>query len=249
MTHRIWLALAALLAFAAPALSVPAWAAGDCPALPPRTPMPPEAVPGMTDLAFWQNETADLATKLPGLQLPSRRLVFIGDSITAGWDAGIFSQFYGMRAPLLLGISGDGTAGVLSRLPMEWGPLRPRLVVLLIGTNNLPYGPPDNIALGIAEIVRWIHAHSSGTRILILGVLPRGTPADPIRQGVARVNDLVSHCADDRTVFFADVGRYLLDGYGNMSSEVSYDMLHLTPVGYAIVATALEPEIKKIMGE
>ena len=239
------LALAGLLS-----LGAPAWAAGDCPAIPPRSPMPPEAVPGMTDLKFWQDEVSALDSKLPSLQLSSRRLVFLGDSITAGWDPGIFSQFYGTRAPVLLGISGDGTQGVLARLPQEWGPLRPRLVVLLIGTNNLPYSTPDTIALGVAEIVRWIHRHSSDTRILILGILPRGpNPSDPLRPKLAEVNQLIARCADNRTTFFTDVGHLLVNPSGAMTNEVEFDLLHPTAIGYAIIATALEPDIKRIMGE
>ncbi len=236
-------ALAFLLA------SAPAWAAGDCPALPPRTPMPPEAVPGMQTLPFWHDAVTNLDAMLPRLQLSTRRLVFVGDSITAGWDGGIFGQFYGARAPLLLGVGGDATQGVLARLPQEWGPLRPRLVILLIGTNNLPYATPDTIALGTAEIVRWIHSHSAESRVLIVGILPRGAPTDPMRQSLARVNQLTAQCADGRTVFFTDIGRLLTDANGTLSTEVSPDALHLSPVGYAIMATALEPDVKRIMGE
>ena len=230
----------------------PAVAAGDCPALPPRSPMPMEALPGKLAWPEWQKQVTALEGKLPDLQRDSRRLVFIGDSITASWDAGLFSQFYGTRAPLLLGISGDATQGVLERLPREWGPMRPRLVVLLIGTNNTWWGGSnaEDVALGIAEIVRLIHTKSSGTRVLIVGVLPRGaTPADPTRAVDARINTLVARCADGQTVFFADIGRNLLDAAGTLSNEVSFDSTHLTPVGYAIMATALEPEIKRIMGE
>ena len=244
------LAAPAVLALAGwMAASAPAWAAGDCPALPPRSPMPAEAQPGMQDLPFWHDAVAALDSRLPSLQLPSRRLVFLGDSITAGWDAGLFGQFYGARAPVLLGISGDATQGMLARLPGEWGPMRPRLVVLLIGTNNLPYGTPDNIALGVAEIVRAIHRRSSDTRVLIVGILPRGAPGDPVRQELAQVNQFTAQCADNRTTFFTDIGRMLVDSNGTLSKEVSFDALHLTPVGYAIMATALEPEIRRIMEE
>ena len=244
MGRHAALALAGLLA------AGPAWAAGDCPALPARTPMPAEAQPGMQDLPFWRDAVAALDARLPSLQLPTRRLVFLGDSLTASWDPGLFSTFFGARAPVLLGIGGDGTQGVLARLPQEWGTMRPRLVVLLIGTNNLPYGTPENIALGTAEIVRWIHRHSSDTRILILGILPRGAgPNDPARPALARVNQLVAQCADNRTTFFLDPGHLLLGPGGTLTSEISFDSLHLTPVGYAILATALEPEVKRIMGE
>lgn len=242
---RIALAFVATLA-----MSMPAWAAGDCPGVPPRNPMPVEAQGVPPNVNYWAGAVAQLDAKLSSLQLPSRQLVFLGDSITASWDPGIFSQFYGARSPVLLGIGGDFTQGVLARLPEEWGPMRPRLVVLLIGTNNIGHATPEDIALGTAEIVRWIHRRSPDTRVLVLGLLPRGaSAADPVRQTVAQVNQVTARCADGRTTFFADVGRYLLDPSGTLSSEVSFDSLHLTPVGYAIVATALEPEIKRIMGD
>ncbi len=239
-------ALAAVLV----AFCSPAWAAGDCPAIPPRSPMPTQAEAEAPDLGYWRDAVAQLDSKLPGLQLPSRRLVFIGDSITASWDPGLFSHFYGARAPLLLGIGGDFTQGVLARLPREWGPMRPRLAVLLIGTNNLGTGSAEDIALGIAEIVRQIHGRSSGTRVLIVGILPRGAGAsEPLRPKIVQINQMVARCADNVTTFFADIGPLLLDPNGALPAEVSFDALHLTPVGYAIMATALEPEIKRIMGE
>ncbi len=76
--------------------------------------------------------------------------------------------------------------------------MRPRLVVLLIGTNNIAAGAaPENVALGAAEIVRWIHARSAGTRVLIVGILPRGgTAAEPLRALATRTNQLVARCAD-----------------------------------------------------
>ncbi len=239
--------LLALLLFTAS----PAWAAGDCPALPRQDPMPSEATPVALEWTGWRSQVTALQARLPGLQLANRRLVFIGDSITAGWDPGLFAQFYGHRAPVLLGISGDVTQGVLARLPNEWGPMRPRLAVLLIGTNNIASGArPENVALGIAEIVRAIHARSSNTRVLIVGILPRGgTAAEPLRAVAAQTSELAALCADGQTVFYLDIGRSLVNAAGQLSPEVSFDSLHLTPVGYAIMAMGLESEIKRIMNE
>ncbi len=231
---------------------LPAWAAGTCPAIPRRSPMPMEAVPTELPWSNWPEQVAAIHDHLPGLDLPTRRLVFVGDSITAGWDPGVFGQYYGHRAPLLLGVIGDGTQGVLQRLPAEWGPMRPRLAILLIGTNNIGAGgsTPENVALGVAEIVRLIHTRSSGTRVLILGVLPRGAdPSDPLRTANAKLNAIIAHCADGQTTFFLDIGSALLDPAGRLSNDVSFDFLHFTPAGYALIAAALEPEVKRIMGE
>ena len=213
--------------------------------------MPPEAIPTALADPTWQQQVANLNARLPTLQRESRQLVFVGDSITAGWDPGLFSQFWGARAPLLLGIIGDYTQGILQRLPEEWGPLRPRLVVLLIGTNNTTWtkAPPDDVALGVAEDVRLIHRLSPNTRVLILGILPHGRePTDPVRAVNAAVNALISHCADGETTFYMDAGRPLLNANGQLSNEVSFDGLHLTPVGYAILATTIEPVVRQLMG-
>ncbi len=244
---RALLAAAAMMVAAAPA-----WAAGDCPAIPRRNPMPAEAVPTAIDLPLWRDQVTALDAKLPSLQLATRQLVFIGDSITAGWDPGIFSQFYGQRSPVLLGVIGDVTQGVLERLPREWGTMRPRAVVLLIGTNNTKWGnsTPENLALGVAEIVRFIHSRSPSTRVLLVGILPTGPgPWDPLRAVNAKTNELISRCADNQTTFYVDVGRSLVNASGQLSNEVSFDMLHLTPVGYALYAAAMEPELKRIMGD
>ena len=242
--------LAAGLALIAP---MAAWAApGECPALPRRTPMPYAAIPSAPPYEAWVPQVRALDARLPSLQRETRQLVFVGDSITAGWDPGVFKQYYGARAPLLLGIGGDSTPGVLERLPSEWGPLHPQLVVLLIGTNNTQWlpGTPADVALGIAEIVRMIHAQSAGARILVLGILPRGaTPAEPLRPVNADVNALIAKCADGETVFYANPGPALLDSAGRLSPEMSFDTLHLTPKGYGVLAAAMEPEIRKLMGE
>ena len=244
------LALAFALAVCGPGA---AWAAtGGCPALPPRVPMPAAAIPARLPYSAWQPQVDALDAALPALGRDTRRLVFIGDSITAGWDRAVFNQYYGARAPLLMGIIGDMTQGVLMRLPQEWNGLHPRLAVLLIGTNNTQWapGPPEDVALGVAEIVRLIHARSSGTRILLLGILPRGaTPAEALRAVNARVNALIARCADGETVFYADPGPALLDSAGMLTPELSFDTLHLTPRGYAVLAVALEPTIRAIMGE
>lgn len=200
----------------------------------------------------WLPSVAALDARLPSLAQATRRLVFVGDSITASWDPGVFSQYYGRRAPLLLGIGGDATPGVLQRLPTEWGAMQPRLVVLLIGTNNTQWlpGTPADVALGVAEIVRLIQARSSGTRILILGILPRGaTPAEPLRAVNAQVNAQIARCADGERVFYANPGPALLDSAGMLSPDMSFDTLHLTPKGYAVLAAAIEPQIRAIMGE
>lgn len=222
-----------------------------CPALPARAPMPREALPEGLDLTGWKASSSAIDDALAKLDRGAFRLVFVGDSITASWDPSVFRQYFGLLSPLLLGISGDRTEGILYRLSQsELTGFHPQVLVLLAGTNNTGVGgAPENTALGIAEIVRLVHARLPNTKILLLGVLPRGLEtSDKLRQVNAQVNALIAQCADDQTVFYLDAASRLLDPAGRLTDQVSFDRLHLTPTGYRRLAEAMAPEIARLMG-
>ncbi len=128
--------------------------------------------------------------------------------------------------------------------------MHPRAVVLLVGTNDTALGgKPANVALGIAEIVRFVHAQSPETRVLIVGILPRGLNPSPLREANTKVNALIAQCADGVSTFYIDVSAALLNQRGQFTSEISTDQTHLTELGYSLFAEALEPMIQKVMGE
>lgn len=248
MSHVIRAAL--LLGFMSLGVSV-AMSAELCPALPARAVMPREALPEELDLPGWKAGAAAIDAALDRLDRGSVRLMFVGDSITASWDRPILQKFFGSLSPVLLGIGGDRTEGMLYRLShMKMPGLRPQILVLLAGTNNTAGGSaPESTALGIAQIVRLVHARLPTTKILVLALLPRGVePSDTLRQVNDRVNVLISQCADNRIVFYFDAARHLLDQAGRLTDQMSFDHLHLTPVGYYKLAEALQPEITRLMG-
>jgi lysophospholipase L1-like esterase len=233
--------------------SAPVSGAETCAALPPRQPMPTEARPQFLDDANWRAHLAALDHRVDATSLSEARLVFLGDSITEIWTPLIFEQFYGRRQALNLGVSGDRTQGLLWRLQRlaSSGDLRPRLIVLLIGTNNLfPGVRAEDVALGIAEVLRQIRRITPQSRILVVGLLPRGpSAADPMRRVAAQVNQLIAHCADHTSIVYADPGAMLLNGRGDLSDKIAYDYLHPTPLGYGILAAGLEPIIHRLLGE
>ena len=212
--------------------------------------MPRDAVPAAPNFPEWAIQVDALKAELSHVDLASRRLVFVGDSLTFNWVQfpETFDRYYGSRAPLNMGVWGDRTEGVLLRLGEELNNLRPRLVVLLIGTNNTSNGsPPDDVALGIAEIVRLIHARTPSSRVLIVGILPRGLNPSALRDSNARVNELVAKCADGATTFYANVAPALLSAGGQFTSQISPDEVHLSSAGYASLAQALEPFIRRLI--
>jgi len=233
--------------------AVPAYADEACPALVASDPLPQEAQPDYVNEPNWRARVAQLDHEQANADLSRVRLLFLGDSITQGWTPQLFQQFYGHRAALNLGVSGDSTQGLLWRLAHSslGQTLRPRLVVLLIGTNDLwPGAHPENIALGVAQVVRTIRHRSPDSRILLVGILPRGAePTDPLRPIEAKVNELIAHCADGAHVFYADVSRLMVDGQGRLSDQISFDFVHPTWVGYGILAAGLEPYIRQALGD
>ena len=224
-----------------------------CPGLPSRIPSPAEALPAALLEVHWRGRVAELDRRLGDADFARARLLFLGDSLTHYWQPQLFEQFYGHRQPLNLGVGGDFTQGLLwrlARLPLGTL-LRPRLAVVLIGTNNSAAGStPADTALGIAEVVRHIRRRSPETRVLLLGLLPRGPDAtDAARRSNERVNALVARCADGQAVFFANPGAMLVDAEGRLSEQVAPDRLHLSWVGYGILAAALEPDIRRLLNE
>ncbi len=115
------------------------------------------------------------------------RVLFIGDSITQGWEGAgkeVWDKFYGDRKAVNIGIGGDRTQHVLYRL--ENGNLegvKPKAAVVMIGTNNS--NGEDNtagqIADGVAAIVNRLRAALPETKILLLAIFPRGEIFNPQR--------------------------------------------------------------------
>lgn len=181
-------------------------------------------------------------------------LLFIGDSITAGWEnAGknVWAEFYGKRNAVNLGIGGDRTQHVLWRLDNgNVEGIKPKLAVLMIGTNNSGNNTSEQIAAGVKAIVEKLRTKLPDTKVLVLGIFPRGadkaTKGRVVNEGA---NEIVKKLADDKMVFFLDIGPKFLGEDGTLSKEVMPDLLHLNEKSYRTWAESIEPSVKKLMGE
>ena len=182
-------------------------------------------------------------------------LVFIGDSITSGWEQegkDVWEKFYKKRNALNLGFGGDKTEQVIWRLQNgEGAGYQAKLAVVMIGTNNgYRKDSPADVAAGIKGILDQWHALQPQCKVLLLGIFPRGaTPADPRRQLNEKVNALISEYADNQRVFYMDIGPAFLGDDETLSREVMPDLLHVHERGYGIWAQAIEPAIQKLLDE
>ncbi|MFM7107198.1 MAG: platelet-activating factor acetylhydrolase IB subunit [Pirellulales bacterium] len=224
-------------------------------AQPATAPAPPTATvrdtvtPAPRDANWIQRHELINSRAVPG----AVDLIFIGDSITQGWEGEgkqAWDKFYGARKAMNAGISGDRTQHVLWRLDNgNVNGITPKVAVVMIGTNNAAANEPADTAAGIEAVVRSLRQKLPGTKVLLLGVFPRGaTLDDPLRKKNTAVNEHLVKLDDGKDVFYLDIGPNFLAADGTLAKEIMPDLLHLSPRGYEIWAEAIEPQVKELLG-
>jgi beta-glucosidase len=180
-------------------------------------------------------------------------LLFMGDSITDFWPrVGEYSWLkFAPYKPADFGISGDSTEHVLWRITHgELDGINPKVVVLMIGTNNIGHAPADQpewAAAGVVKIVQTIREKLPDSRILLLGVFARDTPGSVHRNAVASINEIISKLDDGKMIRYLDIGRVFLDADGNIPTDVMRDKLHPTAKGYDLWYEAMHPLLDEMM--
>jgi len=179
-------------------------------------------------------------------------IAFIGDSITQGWEGNgknVWTNYYSKRKCLNFGVGGDRTQHVLWRF--ENGQLegiKPKAAVLMIGTNNS--NKDDNtegeILEGVQAIVEQMRQRLPETKILVLGIFPRGQTFSTQRGKILQINQALAKLADGKMIHYLDFGSQLIEGDGSISRKLMPDYLHLTEPGYEIWAKAIEPKLKEM---
>ncbi len=182
------------------------------------------------------------------------QLVFLGDSITAGWGKNqeIWDKAFGSYTPVNFGIGGDRTQHVLWRITNgELDGITPKAVVLMIGTNNANSNTAGEIAQGVTVIVETIRTKQPQAKILLLAVFPRGDKPEgklgAANEKLTQVNAILSKLDDGKNIHFLDIGPKFPLVDGALTPDVMPDFLHLSPAGYQIWADAIGPKLAELM--
>jgi lysophospholipase L1-like esterase len=171
---------------------------------------------------------------------PPGRVLFLGDSITEG---GLWDELFSDVPVLNRGIGGDTTVDLRQR--MDDAINEPRLVSLLIGTNDL-HGPRsrrhlDGIAARWRDIVDRIRERAPGADILLSGLMPRTTLyAERLRALNVRYRAIAAETGAE----FIDLWPALADSAGELREDYTRDHLHLTAAGYQAWAGVLGPYVE-----
>jgi lysophospholipase L1-like esterase len=177
-------------------------------------------------------------------------LIFDGDSITDYWQGtgkDTYQARYGALNTIDYAISGDRTQHVLWRLNHgELDGLHPKLIMLMIGTNNIGNNSPEEIEAGIKAIVDLYRKECPDAHILLLGIFPRAeSPTDGIRPLIKKMNEAISKYDDGQHIIYRDIGDKFLQPDGTLPKEVMPDGIHPSAKGYQIWADAIQDVVDK----
>lgn len=185
--------------------------------------------------------------------------VMIGDSITHHWGgepsgdsgkrgAASWKKLFGDHRVTNMGFGFDYADNAYYRVQHgELDGISPRVVIVLLGTNNLGHrgDTPQACADNVAAFVRLVRRKCPSSKILLLGVLPR--KEKNLQPSIVQVNKLLAKLHNGKTVFFADPGKKLLseDGVSPQPGMLG-DMVHPTGKGYEVLGAELAVLLKKM---
>jgi lysophospholipase L1-like esterase len=197
------------------------------------------------DLNRYKNANANLGPPSPG----EARIVFMGNSITEGWSR-ISPGFFSGKPYINRGISGQTTPQMLVRFRADVIKLKPAVVVILAGTNDIAgnTGPstPEMIMDNIISMAQL--AESSGIKVILCSVLPAfdypWSPGhDPV-ENIATLNAMIKNYANENGIIYLDYYSSMVDEQKGMKAEYSTDGVHPNQAGYKVMEPLAEEAIK-----
>ena len=182
------------------------------------------------------------------------QLVFLGDSITDFWanrGKAVWEQFYAKYDAANFGVSGEHTEHTLGHIVGGiLDGLKPKVVVIMIGTNNIGHIAnelPRWTAAGIKKIVTTVHEKLPDAKVLLLGVFPREGKESRHRKQIEEINEIISKLDDGRKTRYLDLTAKFTDANGEIPKDIMPDGLHPNAAGYKIWAEAMQLLLDEMM--
>ena len=198
------------------------------------------------NLARYRNADEKLGAPAPGVN----RVVFMGDSITDAWHLDV--SFPG-KPYINRGISGQTTPQMLVRFRQDVINLKPKVVVILAGTNDIAEntGPmtPEETEGNLMSMVQL--ARANGIKVVLCSILPSTNfwwhnglhPAPKI----VALNKWIKEYATREGYPYVDYYSAMADAQGGLPENLSKDGVHPLPAGYAVMAPLAEAGIEKAL--
>ena len=169
-------------------------------------------------------------------------VAFIGDSLTDGYD---LATYYPQYVTANRGIGGDTTFGLQDRLQVSLYDLKPKVVVMLIGANNM-----DTMLQNYESILQDLKQNLPESKIVILSLTAMGGEHWGRKNQLAAYNNVSIKLLAERYDYeFVDLFSVLYDvSIGEVYEGYTTDGGHFTPLGYSIVTAEITPVLKELLG-
>jgi lysophospholipase L1-like esterase len=187
-------------------------------------------------------------------------VLFLGDSITDNWrnrGQAVWDKYYGNLHAANFGISGDRTQHVLWRMDHgELDGIHPKVVVLMIGTNNTGLERDHPVArntvaeaiAGVTAVVQELRAKLPDAKILLLGIFPRADTVAPKPADIREINAAIAKLDDGQSIRYLDLGPRFLNPDGTLvADDFGPDHLHPGPKGYEVWAEAIQEPLAQLL--
>ncbi|MGV8878459.1 MAG: SGNH/GDSL hydrolase family protein [Sphingobacteriaceae bacterium] len=183
----------------------------------------------------------------------SPSLVLIGNSITHYWGGKpiaphsngkeSWDKFFSKAQTLNMGFGWDRIENVLWRVHHgELDGIKPKQIVLMIGTNNLDLNTDEDIVSGLKNLVNAIHKRQSEANILVMGIFPRRDK----EQRILQLNRLIQHAFTLPKIKYADASALFVKQNKKIDESLFADGLHPNEAGYAKLGAFIENQIKML---
>ena len=200
------------------------------------------------NLARYREENAKAGLPAAG----ENRVVFMGNSITEGWGQ-IYPQFFSGKPYVNRGISGQTTPQMLIRFRPDVIALKPKVVVILAGTNDIAgnTGPSTLEMIEDNLTSMAVLAKAANIKVILCSVLPvydfPWAPGQKPAEKIATLNEWIKSYALGNGCIYLDYYSSMVDSRKGMKSEYSMDGVHPNEAGYKVMAVLVGKAINEAL--
>ena len=191
-------------------------------------------------------------TKLGLPSLSENRIVFMGNSITEGWGK-LSPNFFSGKPYINRGISGQTTPQMLLRFRADVINLKPAVVVILAGTNDIAGNTgPSTLEMIMDNIISMSElAKANGIKVVLCSVIPAfdypWKPGLNPDKKIGELNEIIKNYADSHGIIYLDYYLSMVDEKKGLKDEYTYDGVHPNKAGYKVMEPLVEQAILKAL--
>lgn len=182
------------------------------------------------------------------------RVVFMGNSITEGWSE-FCPEFFDGKPFINRGISGQTTPQMLLRFRQDVINLKPQIVIILAGTNDIAGNTgPMTLEMIMDNIISMTElAKANGIKVILSSVIPAydypWSPGLNPNFKIPSLNKMIKEYCDSNEIIYLDYFSAMTDEVNGLIKDYTYDGVHPNKVGYEIMAPLAEEAIKRALGQ